>query len=394
MTPETPAQDPRVSSRRARGWPQRLGDAVLGTHPAQRIAIRVALSGLMAQTITLVLLEYAGRTGLLPLGTTHWLEATYALTVAAFYVLLRSGLSRRFSDVGMALPQIMAFIVWSLIGYVAARAVHAGMLMFVVITLAYGGFALDRAGVRKMIGYTAALLLGAMAWKASTDPAHYPWDEEGAYLVVTAIAMAILTWLTIQLAEFRGHLRTQKGELTDALKKIEEVATHDALTGAYNRRYMQELLEHHARLSQRSARGFAVAVLDLDHFKRVNDTHGHAAGDNVLKGFALSVQQHLQDTEVLARWGGEEFLLLAPDAGAAELAQAIDRVRQTLSHAVLCAGVPDLRVGVSAGVAYLQAGETVPQVIERADRALYAAKAAGRGRTVVDGGSAPQGAAS
>ena len=205
---------------------------------------------------------------------------------------------------------------------------------------------------------------------------------------------AILTWLTIQLAEFRGHLRTQKGELTDALKKIEEVATHDALTGAYNRRYMQELLEHHARLSQRSARGFAVAVLDLDHFKRVNDTHGHAAGDNVLKGFALSVQQHLQDTEVLARWGGEEFLLLAPDAGAAELAQAIDRVRQTLSHAVLCAGVPDLRVGVSAGVAYLQAGETVPQVIERADRALYAAKAAGRGRTVVDGGSAPQGAAS
>lgn len=378
-----PADPSMAPDRRRPAWVVRLGDCVLGTHPAQRFAISITLSGLGAQLVTLALLYYASRVGVLSPETAHPVELIYVLTVVVFYALLRSGLSRFLSDAGMALPQILAFIAWALIGYLMMPEVHGGMLAYVSLVLVYGGFALDHAGVRIMMVSTLMLLSAFMGYVTSAHPATYPRAVEGMYFLILAATMSLLTWFANQLADFRKRLRQQTSELSATLAQVERMATRDALTGVYNRRHMQEVLEHHARLAHRQGGGFAIALLDMDHFKRINDEHGHACGDAVLQGFARAIESRMPPACAVARWGGEEFLLLAPGAEPDPVVQLIETVRTHLGTAVLCAEAPGLRANVSAGVAAFQSGQTLAQVVEQADRALYAAKAQGRGRTVV-----------
>ncbi len=376
--------DPPASAPHRRGWGARLGDCVLGRHPAQRLAISITLSGLGAQLVTLVLLFYATSKGVLDPASARPLEISYVSTVAVFYVLLRSGLSRFLSDAGMALPQILAFIAWSLVGYVVLPEAHAGMLTYVSLILVYGGFALDHAGVRIMMICTLMLLSAVMGFVTSAHPATYPRAVEGVYFLILVATMSLLTWFANQLADFRQRLRRQTSELGATLAQVERMATRDALTSVYNRRHMQELLTHHVRLAQRQRAGFTIALLDLDHFKRINDRHGHAVGDEVLSGFARMLATRLPPAHAVARWGGEEFLLLAPGDEPHCVARLIDTVRAHLQSAVMCVQAPGLRANVSAGVAAYEHGETLAQLVERADRALYAAKAAGRARTEVD----------
>ena len=122
---------------------------------------------------------------------------------------------------------------------------------------------------------------------------------------------------------------------------------------------------------------------DLDHFKQINDRHGHAIGDAVLQAFAQVAPTALAATDQLARWGGEEFLLLLNDTTAEQAQIGLDRVRELLVDARLSNDVPELRATFSAGLTAYDAGEPLDVCIERADRALYEAKAAGRNRTVI-----------
>jgi diguanylate cyclase (GGDEF)-like protein len=376
--------DPPAPVPHRRGWGTRLGDCILGTHPAQRFAIGITLSGLGAQLVTLVLLFYATRKGVLDPARARPLEISYVSTVVVFYVLLRSGLSRFLSDAGMALPQILAFIAWSLVGYVMLPEAHAGMLTYVSLVLVYGGFALDHAGVKIMMVSTLMLLSAVMGYVTSAHPSTYPRAVEGVYFFILMATMSLLTWFANQLADFRQRLRRQTSELGATLAQVERMATRDALTGVYNRRHMQELLAHHVRLAQRQRGGFTVALIDLDHFKQINDRHGHAVGDEVLRGFARTLEAHVPPGHAVARWGGEEFLLLAPGGDPHPVARLIDALRTHLQSAVLCAQTPGLRTNLCAGVAACGHDETLTQLVERADRALYAAKAAGRARTRVD----------
>lgn len=161
-------------------------------------------------------------------------------------------------------------------------------------------------------------------------------------------------------------------------------AMTDPLTGLYNRRYAQSYLERiqkHARLKRQP---FTVMMLDLDRFKRINDRHGHAVGDQVLIEVAHRLRQNLREVDLVARHGGEEFLIVLPDTGRAEAARAAERLRRTIGdRPVLC---PDNgpQVMVTASIGVVVAGETGPaterigQLVNRADRALYVSKADGR----------------
>jgi len=167
--------------------------------------------------------------------------------------------------------------------------------------------------------------------------------------------------------------------LTDELRVM---ATQDPLTGLLNRRGLMACLEMHFR--SRTAGNAHLLIVDIDHFKRINDTHGHRAGDEVLREFAATLQRALRDTDVLARWGGEEFLLLINDTSP-ELANiGLERARDMLASAPLLAHMPDLRVTFSAGLTGYDDVEELSICIERADQALYRAKAEGRNRTVID----------
>lgn len=166
--------------------------------------------------------------------------------------------------------------------------------------------------------------------------------------------------------------------------EYEQAAKTDLLTGVHNRRWMNELFPRQIARSEHAGQPLAVVMADIDHFKRLNDTCGHATGDVVLKAVARRLSDTLRPTDFLVRYGGEEFVALLPGATADTARVAAERVRRAIEREEYLAAnaAAVLRVTISLGVAILQAGDTLERLIERADVALYQAKAAGRNRVV------------
>ncbi|MCG2586890.1 biofilm regulation diguanylate cyclase SiaD [Massilia sp. TS11] len=169
-------------------------------------------------------------------------------------------------------------------------------------------------------------------------------------------------------------------QLREANIKLQEAASHDGLTGLINRRRMDEYLSSEAERSGRHAQPFALAMLDVDHFKLVNDQFGHDVGDRVLISVAQTVIDQLRDYDQCARWGGEEFMLLLPQTSLAEAIVVLERVRESISTQLVPAGSHNLSVTVSVGLTCYQPGEHVEDTVRRADQAMLESKRAGRNR--------------
>jgi diguanylate cyclase (GGDEF)-like protein len=155
------------------------------------------------------------------------------------------------------------------------------------------------------------------------------------------------------------------------------LAITDPLTGAFNRRHMDGRLTEAIEIARRSGRPVSALMIDIDHFKRVNDERGHEAGDGVLRGLVVLVKERSRQIDLMFRMGGEEFVLLLPATGEAEAARLAEELRASIAGAPLLAGRP---VTVSIGVAELRPDDDRESWIKRADGALYAAKEAGRNR--------------
>jgi diguanylate cyclase (GGDEF)-like protein len=162
-------------------------------------------------------------------------------------------------------------------------------------------------------------------------------------------------------------------ERADLIARLERLARTDELTGLANRRTAGEELGRFLARARRDGEPLAVAMLDLDHFKRYNDTHGHAGGDRLLQAAAASWTTSLRGGDFLARYGGEEFIALFPRCSLDDAACAADRLREALPEGVTC----------SVGIAVWNRHESGHELVGRADAALYEAKADGRDRTVV-----------
>lgn len=165
-------------------------------------------------------------------------------------------------------------------------------------------------------------------------------------------------------------------------ERLEHLATVDPLTGVGNRRSMDQELARAAAHSERTQQPCAIALMDIDHFKKINDEYGHGAGDNVLVDLVALIEQHTRRTDRLFRYGGEEFVLLLPGAEGAGLQTVLTNLqavlRKHLKHR-------DNAITVSFGVAQLETAEGVEVWLERADAALYQAKTAGRDRVMFAG---------
>jgi diguanylate cyclase (GGDEF)-like protein len=172
----------------------------------------------------------------------------------------------------------------------------------------------------------------------------------------------------------------------EAERQLEVMAATDPLTGVTNRRFFYELAEAEVGRSLRSAHPLAVVMLDVDHFKRINDRHGHLAGDGVLRNVAAECGRTLRQSDVFARFGGEEFVCLLPETDLAAALVAAERLRAAVEATPLAApGGEALRVTVSVGVAHRGAGEdgSLDGLLARADAAMYASKDRGRNRVSV-----------
>jgi two-component system cell cycle response regulator len=192
------------------------------------------------------------------------------------------------------------------------------------------------------------------------------------------------------LARVRTQVRRRRYQdrLRATLEQSVAAALTDSLTGLHNRRYLARHLEALLSGASRSAKPLAVLMVDIDNFKRINDTHGHAAGDEVIRLVANRLQQHTRSFESVARWGGEEFLVAMPDASLEVAMTVAERLRRKIATAparVDATGV-ELEVTVSIGVAVFGGtGDTAGDLLQRADEGLYMAKRAGRNRVCATG---------
>jgi diguanylate cyclase (GGDEF)-like protein len=178
-------------------------------------------------------------------------------------------------------------------------------------------------------------------------------------------------------ASLEATVAQRTADLMQANAELLSLATHDALTGVYNRRRFDEKITEYSLLSRRTGRPFALLLIDADYFKRINDTHGHAVGDEVLKQLAQLIQASLRTTDFVARYGGEEFAVLLPEIAQPDTPEVVaEKIRAAVADAEFATVG---QVTVSIGVSLADPADNSPTaLIKRADQQLYQAKAAGR----------------
>jgi diguanylate cyclase (GGDEF)-like protein len=170
-------------------------------------------------------------------------------------------------------------------------------------------------------------------------------------------------------------------KLSEAQMHLKQISITDELTGLRNRRYIFERLDEEFERARRSGHPLSLIMLDIDHFKRINDTYGHLFGDLVLQATAARIKLSLRKHDLVGRIGGEEFLVICPDSSNADTLVVAERIRAVVNDAVISNEVHEIQVALSAGVTDLKdADRSFEKLFSRADSALYLAKEQGRNR--------------
>jgi len=312
----------------------------------------------------------------------YGLIAYAAATVAVFYLLVRNSHRTRIKNWKLAWAQGLNGVVFLLLLYAAIESVHATLLMGIPLVLVFCAFPLRPAQTLWLsicaiagLGLTCALLV-------AYDPVALPARVEAMRFFLTSVAITAVTFISRDLHRLRMRVQQQTEDLLRAMARIELLATTDELTSLSNRRHMHELLDIEERRQQHQYRATCIALIDVDHFKQINDRYGHAGGDAALRTLAHAARGMLRAGDTLARWGGEEFLLLMPDTALRDGCCVMERMLAAVRTMPLMEGVPDFRLTFSAGVAESKANERIADAIRRADMALYRAKEQGRDRIV------------
>ena len=380
---EKPAFAASGASDVSGSWQQRLSDWIFSDDPRQRIRLgQTALANVIMAGC--VMLLHAGADPGSPEHRWVWPWTIAALGgMVAVFVVIRSRFNQRFRDPSLAMFQMLYAVAVAAGGYVLAGPVRSAALPILAVILMFGMFGLSVRQVVTVAVYTA-LMFGAAG-------AYWIRREAGAPGVVTIekvnFGMLLLMVmgvciLTSRLSRMRERSKLQKEALEAALEQNRLLATQDTLTGCLNRRAMTEKLGEALAMAARFGTPCSVILIDLDHFKHVNDAYGHAAGDEVLRTVADLARSQLRDVDSLGRWGGEEFLVLLPATNAPDALVCAERLQAKLAQVSFPTISPDLHLSFSAGVAAIGRDERLATLIDRADKAMYQAKQAGRARVV------------
>lgn len=317
------------------------------------------------------------------------------LTVAgnlSFFLMLRTGLNRYWPDPSLTLPQMLFATFWVMLLVSLAPRVRGMLLLLYVVVFLFGIFRLRR---REYLAFTAVVLVGyglVVLRDLYLRTAAEPLSLELLQFVVLAVTLMWLAFFGSYMGRLRETVSRRNSELRLALAKNRELAVHDDLTGTYNRRHIIALLETERQRALRTGRGFCLCLMDLDHFKRVNDSLGHLAGDDVLRHFAERVMREIRaldligrdgadSSENFGRYGGEEFLLVLPETDMAGARICAERIRLKVAETPLEVDDHKVPITLSCGLTSYRAGEDIRATLARADQALYRAKQAGRNRT-------------
>ena len=360
-------------------WLQTPARWLLGTHAPMRRHIVFLLASSQLYIVNLGIFWHSVHLGLLEPPFAAALTWASVLTYLGVFALVRSGWTQRLPDPVLTMPHALVSIGLCILAYTQLNEHRASVLILVAEALVMCMFRLRPTQMLGLGLASVGMLLTAVVWLTWHDPVRYPASTGLMHFVIGGSTLLILSLVAKWVTDIRMRIGRQARELSRALDTLQHMATQDTLTGLLNRRTMTDLVESELKLMDRQGAALSVALLDLDHFKHINDHAGHSAGDAVLCGFAANTLAQLRKVDKVARWGGEEFLVLLPQVTEAEALTAIERLRQTTER-LSYAGHPGLRATFSAGLAQALPGETLEQLVERADQALYQAKREGRNR--------------
>jgi diguanylate cyclase (GGDEF)-like protein len=320
-------------------------------------------------------------------GTISWVPVV-AYTASGLSIsfvtawLIGSGWTQRFKDPGIVIAQTIpaqlvqlgAMYLFPEIGFMFA------LLLFIV----YSSLTMQLEVRQSLIAWGLVCLGSAIALGAGGQALRIPTSNLAEQLL--SLAFFVLTlWRCIWLGSFNSGmtalLKKRGRELAALTAQVDQLAHHDELTGLLNRRSLLADLHGELQRADRQKTPLCVGILDLDKFKAVNDTLGHLAGDKTLKIFASTLKRHTRKSDRFGRYGGEEFLLIMTGTGTDAALVPMNRMREALAEADWAEVAPGFSMTFSCGIACYQPGESVEALLQRADEALYRAKADGRNCT-------------
>lgn len=361
--------------------PQAASAAPLPDVARQTLRLKRYLMGASTSLLAAAALFISNWLGLLPLNVAVGGAALIGFFVVLFYGLFRSGLNLRFRDPSLTAEMIFAAVLTLAYLMYHAPSARAALTLFYPVALLFGVLRLDTvrllalALVAFLAHATVLTLSGALQGPAGTDS----WMQ----LAILAIVLPWFAAMGGYVNKLRRRLSDSNRQLKQAADRAEEIAMRDALTGAYNRRHLLDVLRREISRGQRINAPLAICLVDIDHFKRVNDNWGHAAGDAVLRHFATLASTGLRAVDVFGRFGGEEFMLILPDTDTRGAAVVAERIRAAAEQGAF-PGIPaGHQLTVTIGVAGRSRDESGDALTARADLALYRGKEAGRNRVVV-----------
>jgi len=342
----------------------------------------VALANFTMLTSVLALYAWIGEA---PWSAVWQLGAAGIGQSALFALAIRRRWNLRFKDKDLMLSQFCVAMGVILGGLVLLPQLWVLFLIGVFDIFIFG---MMRFGPRQfnLAWILVGVFTAAALYAARGRLGQMAGNDLSLAILVLYIFMVLgqLTVFGTAVTALRNRLSEQNQQLAESVQRIQQLASHDDLTGVLSRRAFMQMLADECDRALRYGGLFAVVMLDIDHFKSVNDRFGHQAGDAVLKVFCQVANAGIRGTDRLGRLGGEEFcVLLIALAGADAARIAGERVRAAVAGHDWNRVVPGLSLTTSVGVALFERVDTVETLIARADRALYAAKDAGRNRTVV-----------
>jgi len=370
----------------------------------KRQALRLRRFYMAAATYPLVLMVavIASKQGLWHMSRVQWIGFIGAALMAngVLWWLFKSGHNRYFRDASLTREQILFAAIWGLVPLYAIPDVRASILMFYMVPFSFGMLRLSRRQFLQVVAIVMSLygsmLLVEQSWRRSSFDA-------GHELFLFLMFGALLTWFALFggfVNDLREKLKAKNRALEIANARIASISVTDELTRLHNRRHAFEVMRQVHADAQAGQSTYTLAILDIDHFKSVNDTWGHQVGDQVLTDFAVIVAEGLRahdlllaqppdgqdattDGGFLARYGGEEFILVFSNTTEAQAATCLNRMREHVK-AFAFAGDREIHISFSGGVAAYRSGDSLEKVISRADRSLYRAKSQGRDQVAMD----------
>lgn len=322
-----------------------------------------------------------------------WIDVKFGqasrLIATIFTVLVLTGeaiffwVIRNHERLGLTTTQLSIYQSWFAIfcvalAYTGQGPLRGATLLGLFVVLIFSAFSLKAREARSLSICAVVFLGGAMLSMPFTVPHFFDLKTELLHFMLAGSALLVVGVINGRLSDLRSSLKAQREELRVAVETNRLLATTDELTSLPNRRYMAELLRCEEQRRTPSVTSFCLALIDLDSFKKINDLYGHDTGDEVLKQFATLGRQQLRKNDVLARWGGEEFLLYLPGTILQDAHGVLERMRQQVQYAHLLHQAGKISFTFSAGLVELALDEPVEHGIRRADALLYLAKQRGR----------------